>query len=203
MNPLKYEELLFTPSQYCSIAERSKLKPYQQGQLDGYCGVYSVVNAVHYLCGPLTSTQAEALLLKVMKFLEGSQPAVRRLSNGTILKEILKVIDHIIIRRYPICRLKPFHHNKNVSLDMLWSDMSAFLSAHNGIVIFCLDGKYDHWSLVKKVTDTSLLLFDSDKLHRLPKRYCTTDKDDEDLHILYPTHILYLWTDSRSGGSNE
>ena len=199
MIPFIYEFSI--PRTDCSIAERSRLKPYLQGHLDAYCGVYSVVNVVHYLCGPLTTHQAETLFIKVMKYLESSRTAVSRLAYGTIFREISKAIEYIG-QHYPIRRLKPFHRNKNVTLDMLWHHMSDFLSAHNGIVILGMDGKHGHWSLVRKVTSSSLLLFDSDKLHRLPKRHCTINEDDDYLHILYPTQVLYIWTDS-CGGSNE
>ncbi|MDH5571721.1 MAG: hypothetical protein OEY89_08150 [Gammaproteobacteria bacterium] len=201
MIPFIYE--LAISSKDDRIAERSKLKPYLQGQLDAYCGVYSVVNAVQYLCGPLTCAQADRLFLKVMRFLENSQSAVSRLSNGTRFREILIAIEHISNKHYPIRRLRPFYRNKDVTLDVLWRDMSDFLANHNGVVILGLDGKHGHWSLVRKVTASSLLLFDSDKLHRLPKRHCTTDEDDDCLHILYPTKVLYLWTGSSPGGSND
>lgn len=190
----------FTPATRRSVKRR--LKPYLQGQLDAFCGVYCVVNAVHYLCGPITPSHAEALFLKLMKYLEHSRSVMRRLSKGTRIKEISKVLDNIIIKDYPIRKLKPFNHNITVTLDELWCDLKEFLSDENSIVILGMDGKHGHWSLVRKVTNNSLLLFDSDGLQRLSKRHCSTNENNNCLHVLYPTKVLFLWLDYK-GGSNE
>jgi len=199
MNSLKYPLSIQITCLY-SVSESKERKPYLQGQLDGYCGVYSMVNAVHYLCGPLSTTQAETLLLKLMRYLEPKQSAFRRLTNGTMFKEIVLALDHIITRQYPIKKTKPYNRNKNICIDILWCDITNFLSTHNGIVLMGMDGKHGHWSLVKKITPRSMLLFDSDRLYRLPKRYCTTDEEQEALHILQPTHVLFLWA-TQPGGS--
>lgn len=201
MTPLDDNQL--TPdsnTRFKTVIQRT-LKPFLQGHLDAYCGVYCIVNAVHHLRGPLTANQAYELLVKIMRFLESSQPALSRLSDGTRLKEISKVLDHTVIKRHRIHRLKPFKRNKGVTLDQLWRDLSVFLSTHNGIVILGMDGKHGHWSLVKKVTASSLLLFDSDRMHRLSKRHCSVNEEEGRLHILTPTHVTYLWVDGSEGGA--
>jgi len=191
-----------TSNQVFRKSVKRRLKPYLQGQLDAFCGVYCVVNAVHYLCGPITPSHAELLFIKIMKHLEHSRSAIRRLSRGTRIKEISKALDNIIVKDYPICKLKPFNRNITVTLEELWSDLSEFLSSENGIVILGMDGKHGHWSLVRKVTNNSLLLFDSDGLKRLSKRHCATTENDTSLHVLYPTKVLFLWIDTE-GGLNE
>ena len=201
MIPLDQKPLVPASNQGSNALDKPTLKPFQQGHLDAYCGVYSVINAVHHLCGPLATDEADRLISKVMKFLEDSRPAVCRLIKGTRFREILKVFDHVVIKHYPIHRLKPYSRNKDVTLDMLWCDLGNFLNANNGIVILGISGLHGHWTLVRKITANSLLLFDSDGLHRLSKRCCSVRKGSGCLHILRPTKILYLWVDGNDGGS--
>jgi len=116
-----------------------------------------------------------------------------RLSEGTKFREISEVVTHVVSKHHSIQRLKPYSRNKGITLECLWDDFSDFLSKHRGVIILGIDGKHGHWTLVRKVTTSSLLLFDSDRLHRLSKRHCSLDEDG--LHILRPTKVLYLWTD--------
>ena len=194
-----YSLMTVNAHSYC-VADKTRRKPYLQGRLDAYCGVYSMVNAVHYLCGPLSSEQASSLLIKLMEYLEPNQTAFKRLTNGTSFKEIVRAVDHCITRQYPIKKTKPFSRNKGVSIDDVWREISNFLATHKGIVILGMGGKHEHWSVVKKTTPTSLLLFDSVRLSRLSKLHCSTQESDEAVHVLKPTHVLFLWV-TRPGGS--
>jgi hypothetical protein len=38
---------------------RRQLKPYQQGRLDGLCGVYALINALRLLCPRLDENDCE------------------------------------------------------------------------------------------------------------------------------------------------
>ena len=51
---------------------RPARRPYRQGDLDGLCGVYSVVNAVRVLCPELDQEGAEWLFAHLLQSLNES-----------------------------------------------------------------------------------------------------------------------------------
>lgn len=175
------------------------LKPYRQGRIDALCGVYCIINTVHYLCGPLNVSQAQKLFAKSMRYLERSNSALSRLQTGTTFEELSDAIENVIIKNYSINWSRPFYRKRGVSLDFFWTHIQSFIENDGGIVVLCLGGEHDHWTLVRKVTRHSLILFDSAGLSRLPRKNSTTSEDHPTrAHILYRTHVLYLWKNNDS-----
>ena len=179
-------------------------RPFIQGNLDGYCGIYSIVNAIHYLCGPISKTRGNELLYEGLKRLEAKQAVVECVIDGMSGRDIRAVLDGGISKQYGLSVKKPFHCKKSVPLDVVWNHMAAFLKNNHGVIVLGLEGKHNHWSLVNKVTDKSLLLFDSSHRRYLPKRNCTTcDKGDSQMHYISPTHLIYLNRHHHTGGNHE
>lgn len=172
----------------------TEYKPYRQGHLDKYCGIYCVVNTVHYLCGPLGEKQAGKLFYRILKLFDQQACAVERIGFGMCLGEISKLFDQVA-DSHQFRYYKPFGQNSGVSLDAYWQALDQFITANNGIVLINIMGSYNHWTLVKEVTDRHLLLFDSDGITKLNRRRCSTDKyDSRHKHILRPTHTHFIWT---------
>ena len=44
-----------------------RLRPYRQGQLDGLCGIYALVNALRLLCPRLDEEACEAVFCALIK----------------------------------------------------------------------------------------------------------------------------------------
>ena len=184
--------------------------PYRQGELDGLCGVYAVVNVVHYLCGPLTQLQARRLFEELLEYLEANRPLTTRIHEGTLPLEIGRMFTHVVMPRYPIARSKPFHCRKNLSLETFWGALEAFLEPSGRIVLSNVNGVYDHWTLIRAASPRALLTFDSDGLHRLNRIFCMTGSEAEALeresfdeqdgespiqgvhHIFYPQFAFFL-----------
>ena len=62
-------------------------KPYQQGSLDGLCGIYALVNAVDFLCGPLSSLQARTLFRQILLHIESKGSLADRCTHGFLIKQ--------------------------------------------------------------------------------------------------------------------
>ena len=62
------------------------------------------------------------------------------------------------------------------------------------VILLCLEGKYNHWTLVKEITDKRAKLFDSNSLKFLDKSRCTTAENfnKKRLHRLVPTMTYFL-----------
>lgn len=174
--------------------------PFQQGHLDSLCGVYSILNAVHYLCGPLPQSRYDELFDELLAGLH--RPAygiLDRLRHGTSLHEISLSLRSVISPNFPILRKKPFHRSKAVRLNTYWKTLQTFCREKRGVVLIALGGEHTHWTVVSRVTDKTLFLFDSDGIKRLPRVKCCTATDkSQKTHILYPTHTFLLWLETPS-----
>lgn len=178
-----------------------KHKPFQQGQLDGFCGAYCIVNAIHFLCGPLDEERASKIFNRSMRYLDRRKPIIKRINDGTRVGEITFLLD-TIKKHYPIHVEKPFPPNKKVSLQDYWQQTQAFLSNHKGIVLLGINGFHDHWTLAKAITPKTLMLYDSDGIKRLSRCHCTTDERVPRRHTIPTSHTYYIWTDSDEGGQS-
>ena len=167
--------------------------PYQQGDLDGLCGVYALINAVDYLCGPLSDRKARKLFEQILTFLETKAPLASRCTHGIVINEIAGILKSVVCKQYPIKRYKPFHRQPGVNKQRYIKTLSKFLQQPNSIVLLALEGYHGHWTLVYRITDKKLLIYDSGNIHYVLLRSCSMISDDiEKRHWLMPAHTYLL-----------
>ena len=172
-----------------------KIKPYQQGSLDGYCGMYCMVNIVHYIDGPISTDNALHLLSKLLAEMHVKVSVDRRLTDGVSHTEIIYML-RLLKRSYPIRFKKAFPKKRKVTLQEYWSVLSEFIHQTGGLALICAEGYHDHWTLVRGITNRSLLLFDSDGMGWLPRKHCTTGEIlPNRRHYISPYHTLLIWRD--------
>lgn len=168
-------------------------KPYRQGQLDGLCGVYAMVNAVDVLCGPISKRHAKALFLDILRFLESRGPLAERCTQGIVIHDMAAILNYVVCQQYPIQRSKPFHHRPHVDKQQYLATLAQFLQQPQTIVFAGLEGYLNHWTLIEGITDKTLKTYDSDGIRFLLQRSCSMLHDDEPkLHWLMPTHTYLL-----------
>jgi len=172
-------------------ASKRPVRPYQQGQLDGLCGAYCLVNVVHYMFGPTCSDTATKVFSELMQYFENHSTALNRMFEGTARREILRALKDHLSYRYPM-EFKSASKTNRISITELWSDMSEFMSEKDGIILLGTD---EHWTLVSGVTDKTLVLFDSNNMKRLIKSRCTTsNRYRKSKTLIYPSSTYYIWT---------
>jgi hypothetical protein len=168
-------------------------KPYRQGDLDGLCGVYALVNAVDYLCGPLSLPKAKRLFEQILTYIESNSPLAFRCTAGTTINEISSILKYVICNQYPIRRYKPFHLQPVVSKERYIKTLSDFLEQPNTIVFLTLYGPLDHWTLVRKITAKTLVTYDSCEIHYVLRSSCSMISDEvKKYYWLMPTHTYLL-----------
>lgn len=169
-------------------------RPFNQGDLDGLCGVYAVINAVDCLCGPLSASEARYLFKHIVRYLNTRVVIAERLSEGFTQPEIAGVLKHIVCRRYSIRRYKPFHLRPDVGLDDYWYSLQAAFDQSPSVALIGMSGRHHHWTLVKRVTAKTLILKDSSGLRYLARRHCSlfNDFDGNKPHWLMPSHTYIL-----------
>ena len=179
------------------------LKAHQQGDVDSLCGIYALLNAVRYL-REVKGWRSQARLMKtILDHLEAkgmTATTIRLTYDGTLLNEMASALKYIVCPKYQIKRAKPYHKNPETTIEHFLRHCQGFLvqkselkgeqqNKRKAIILTAIGGRHDHWTLIKQITESRILLY-------LSKKYCCLPADEKQTtHILYPTHTYFLWVE--------
>lgn len=171
----------------------SGLPPFQQGGLDSLCGLYSIINAERFINH---STDAESQLLfdDLIHYLSRRGLLSKFLVGGIIHKEMLVILDKVVGKKRISNVQIPWRGVPNPDLTTFWKSMQRFLDGTPGrSIVLGLQGYHDHWTVIEKITNRSILLYDSALIKRLPRTHCTTVyAAGKRQHILLPAQTYFL-----------
>ena len=152
-------------------------RAFRQGDLDGLCGVYAVVNALRYLF-QLKEDHCRALFATLIKALHRSRrrphhPILWGMSFSTLKRLIeaaqtCKVLDHAQTFQARPLRLSRDQRN----LPRLWSGLRQELTP-TCVAVIGISGAADHWVVVHRVTTKTLWVLDSSGRTRIRRPQCT------------------------------
>lgn len=164
------------------------MHPFQQGKLDGLCGVYSIINSVKYLGYRCSWHGWRELFYEIVIYLYEQTQSTIFLTDGINTTDISRIFKHIVLEKFPIIYRKPFH-NKPASIDELWDALFSHLnSGQRCTAILCIEtDEYAHWTVIGNVSEKRMVLFDSDGLSWVNKTNCTTDVNE-----LYSGKTIYI-----------
>lgn len=153
-------------------------QPFQQGHLDSLCGIYSIVNGFCHLMPELSKNKKLGqtvfeLTIKVIPAEYLKKVIVGGLSftafEHKVLRPAKKAIEQETGLSFSI--KKPFKNNAyaNEFLDVLRPLLEPVQT-----ISFLWIGQEarsggDHWSVLSRITEKSLLLVDSSGYHRIPR----------------------------------
>ncbi len=165
---------------------------FNQGDLDALCGIYSLVNAER-LINDSSEEESKRLFNSIIQYLDKQGELASILAVGTIRKHIKLILKEVLADRIPYRELR-FDGVKNPDLGKFWEGMTDFLgSGASNVILLGLSGKYEHWTVVKTISDNQMQLFDSDGLHKLNRSGCTTSSEKGSRHhILWPAQTFFL-----------
>ena len=172
-------------------------RPYRQGDLDGLCGVYSVINALRAVCPELTSALSSRLFRQLVRCLRGRSSEPLNAITGGIerptLEHLMKIAIAFVDRRLGVTvkarRLaKPVRATNRI--DRLFRGLSTALSP-TSVAIFSVQGRMSHWTVATRVGDKHVFLLDSGHLKRFRRSHCTVG-EGEGLHSLTPEEIVIV-----------
>ena len=184
------------------VAHR-RLRPIRQGDLDGLCGVYSIVNAARLLAPRLSEKGTKQLFASLMQ-------AVRRLDrgpkaivhNGLERDQLGKLIEAMQVhmaKKHGIAiavRHVPPDLRREWSIATLWNWLGRALTKRS-VAILGLHGRHDHWTLAVAVTPGQITLYDSDELRVLRRSQCAVSgRRNRGLNIIKAADVVLL---SRTG----
>lgn len=166
--------------------------PDQQGNLDSLCGIYAVINAMN-LVYPMRRQDRVLLFKHLITTLRRDEYVVMALLSGTYKRHmnimLAAAAGHMFRQqKAPVTVRTLFRSCKGVSMEMYFKKLEEFLKQKNCAVIINLMGRLNHWSCVREITKTSLLLEDSYGYHYVRKSTCFLDEYSyQKGHLIIPT----------------
>lgn len=171
----------------------SGLPPFQQGGLDSLCGLYSIVNAERFI-NHSTDEESQILFDDLIRFLSRRGLLGRFLIDGILHPQMLVILDKVVGKKRISNVEIPFRGIPNPDLTTFWKSMHNFLDGTGGrSIILGMEGYHDHWTVIEKITNRSILLYDSALIKRLPRTSCTTVYTrGKRWHLLLPAQTYFL-----------
>lgn len=159
-----------------------KLLPYEQGYLDGLCGVYSVINATRLLVKGMQDGEAMQLFSKCMKHVEKRKSLGRVSTKGVNEKDMWSILNHLIAVDYGINVKRPFPKAKKLPSSEFFKELWEYLRQDGKrtaiIGIECED--WDHWTVIRSLTQRRISLFDSASMTTINIAQCSVDERTTD-----------------------
>lgn len=169
------------------------LPPFQQGGLDSLCGLYSIVNAERFI-NRSVDDETQKLFDDLIHYLARRKLLSKFLIGGILHKEMLVILKKVVGKRRIANVRIPWRGVPNPDLTTFWKSMQSFLDNTPGrAIILGLQGYHDHWTVIEKITNRSILLYDSALIKRLPRSSCTTVYATwKRKHVLLPAQTYFL-----------
>lgn len=177
--------------------------PYAQGELDGLCGVYAIVNAVEATVAGWNKTDAEGLFRHLTSYLQRQRHAA--MTDGIGLRDLCQLIDRAdkhLNREYGLRMRRRIAFATRTSLSCYWQRLGRHLEGEGCSVIAGLDGIYRHWTCIRAVRPRELVVSDSGRypIQRLYRAYCTTGRQGRrKRHQLSPMQSVLLMIEVQCG----
>ncbi|MEO5495005.1 MAG: hypothetical protein ABIR08_13375 [Sphingomonas sp.] len=158
------------------------IAPYKQGDLDGLCGVYAIINALRLTVSGIRSlSHRECATL----FEEGVELIVERnaapaLRDGIDLPTWLALAKRLCASASAMTSLRlkqvrPFAGRKSVTRRALLSELEGHVDRGLPVALH-LSGAYDHFTVLIGHTDRRLNLYDSGGCRWIGKDKCGTPR---------------------------
>jgi hypothetical protein len=169
------------------------LVPFEQGKLDSLCGLYGIVNAERKINNS-TTEESQVLFNQIIKYLERKKLLGSMLVDGMLLKHVKPILTGVVKERVRHQRLV-FAGVHNPDLTTFWEETSAFLNSNpKRAVLLCLTGYYEHWTVIREITDRQMQLFDSDAWRYINRSNCTTTTTTaRRRHQILAAQTYFLW----------
>jgi hypothetical protein len=132
--------------------------PYKQGSIDGMCGYYSIINAIHYLKSNITEKKAEKLLRELVN--TNKMFFYKNYVEGVYFEQIIS-LTKTISKLDSTLTFTPLFE------DDVFEDVYEYLScleehmADNKVYILSVGSPWHHWTVLTKIQREKIYLFDS------------------------------------------
>jgi hypothetical protein len=179
--------------------------PFHQGELDGLCGLYAIVNATRLAMWPsnrMKSADCKDFFEFLVACLHKKGMLFTAMTNGMsprLVSKLLRQSDHWLKRNYDVrLRIKRLRHLKpDAPRIRVVVALASHLRQPNTAALVAVECGHAHWTVVRKVAAGSLLMFDSAGMKRISLAYTTRRT------TRLPAHQAYLLTCQPASNCNR
>jgi hypothetical protein len=177
--------------------------PYRQGELDGLCGIYAIINAIRLVIGRSSHLTPEewqklyAVLIRAVDETVGAATAAVGGIEPKPLFELLKVAVRHMADEHDL-KIKVRHVLKRGDrppFEKLAGLLKRRLERSDTAILISLNGHLDHWTVLRRVNHTTLTLFDSSGFARIALANCRTSYQRSTTkleHIVRPRALFQI-----------
>lgn len=164
-------------------------QPYKQGILDGMCGFYCIINALHYLKPNMSVKRSEIFLKSMVKFKKKSFSFLYL--NGTYFKTIVDLLEFSLTENEGFSDITYKVHFE----DDVFEDHYEYLAClgqeinyDNTAAIISIGHPWHHWTVATKVNENT------EKLHVFDSYYDSRTIPYKELSLKRKKNRLQLYT---------
>jgi hypothetical protein len=182
----------------CSLPGAQMIEPANQGDYDGLCGLYCIINAIRLVMAPhreLMREEVRALFAAGVRHLERKGNLPEAVHSCVSERDWPKLAERVAITAQAlVCRpilLEWPQLSKNISIQDTFRRIERMIASGKGPCVF-FRGKYRHYSVISGYTPASLTLFDSYGHRWLWRRSCGTTATPTSLHRFHVRSLISL-----------
>lgn len=170
-----------------------RLEPYEQGYLDGLCGIYSIINAVRLLA-KIDEEEATHLFKNILRHVERSKKLSHIFTEGISPSDMNDILRCIVSRKYPIDWQRPYFRAQRPTVDDFWDRISDFIKedTHRAVIVWIEYRDWDHWSVILALTAARMTFFDSAGFKVIARGNSQTAKGRSKSYFLKPSNTFFL-----------
>lgn len=196
------------------MAKARVLTTWSQGELDGLCGIYAVINAMKILAmsrgHEFSDSDGARLFKEMVKYLDSRNLMPNALWDGTSIQHVrdfLHTAKRFMRKQYglEIVHKALARHGEITRKDVFWRVLDAALirgpeynfkhkTDHARVALIGLGLPMPHWTLAYGVSDKSINLIDSGSNIRLSYARSTVGMAQPGKWMIEPEHTLVIST---------
>ena len=168
--------------------------PYEQGYLDGLCGIYSVINATRLVVKDIQEEEAIKLFGKCMRHVEKRKSLGKVSTGGVNESDIWSILKKVVLVDYGIAVERPFYKTRDVPVHHYFKELREhFDQDGKRSVIVCVERRdWDHWTVIRSMTMKRITLFDSCSMTTINTSRCITKKPTKKKPYLINTKATFF-----------
>ena len=175
------------------------VQPICQGDYDGLCGLYCILNAIRLVAAPyriLNHKESQTLFVTGVRFLDTAGILPKAVCWSIEKRRWHRLAD--VMRREARRSLgltlhfdNPFANGQGVATAEALEAIERMIGQHKAIMVF-VRGAYRHYTVIAGYTPESFKLFDSYGYRWIRKACCTTDPDEKARHQLHIESMIVV-----------
>ena len=173
------------------------INPLNQGDLDGLCGLYCIINAIRLVLAPhreLQDREARLLFRAGLRFIDEQSNLLRAVPKSVGRKRWPLLAERLSVSAerlsgIPIVLERPLLPNAPPTAEETLIAIEMMIHANKAPMVF-VRGEYRHYTVICGYTPKSLRLFDSFGYHWVRRTSCGPVASAKSLHRFHLSSLI-------------